>query len=583
MAKSYLSLEDAAQMLGIAKDELVRLREKGEVRGFADRGTWKFRQEDVAELQRKRSADSHPDVPLMVPDDDDDDFGSAIMVEDELGEQPTQIRKSSDPLLDSGSEIMPMSLDSDSDVRLVGDASDVNLAGGLDLDPLGMESGSGVNLEGTLGSPSADSFDDPFTIEADSDVKMIGDSGINIDFDSGDTPGDSVIKYSSGEHESPLGAPSTLDSDSDVRLTSPVDEDSDSDVALISDSSATINIGPLDDQLLGSDSDVRLVADVQESSDSDVKLFQTMVDQSSSDSDVALLSDDDASIALDFSPSEGEGASVLSDESGIALSGDDSAMLLQGESGISLEGPSDSGISLEADDDEGITIDLSGDSGISLDSASDSGISLESISDSGISLEDSGELFGGTVPMMKAFDDDDVAETAFEIPALSSDDDSEFELGVMGDDSDDETGVFDMGDASDTLDDAVFDLDEVEDEPVDMFGDDDDTFGDDELEVDEDILDEDDMELDAFAADDDVFDEGMAPTRGGGGYAPQMAMVPVEQEWGAGTFVSLLLCSGLLVVVGLAMFDLVNNIWSWGGDPSPGGGAILDALGSLYK
>ena len=46
MAKKYLSLEEAAGMLGISEDELKRAREKGDIRGFADRGNWKFRQNE---------------------------------------------------------------------------------------------------------------------------------------------------------------------------------------------------------------------------------------------------------------------------------------------------------------------------------------------------------------------------------------------------------------------------------------------------------------------------------------------------------------------------------------------------------
>ena len=38
--KKYLSLEEAAKLLKLQPEELIRLREKGDVRGFADRGTW---------------------------------------------------------------------------------------------------------------------------------------------------------------------------------------------------------------------------------------------------------------------------------------------------------------------------------------------------------------------------------------------------------------------------------------------------------------------------------------------------------------------------------------------------------------
>lgn len=52
MAKRYLSIDEASEKLGIAKEELNRLRQKGEIRGFADRGTFKFKEDDVDELAR---------------------------------------------------------------------------------------------------------------------------------------------------------------------------------------------------------------------------------------------------------------------------------------------------------------------------------------------------------------------------------------------------------------------------------------------------------------------------------------------------------------------------------------------------
>jgi excisionase family DNA binding protein len=60
--KKYLSLEEAAARLAVSKDQLIRMRESGDIRGFADRGTWKFRVEDVDELARTRQADSSPEV-----------------------------------------------------------------------------------------------------------------------------------------------------------------------------------------------------------------------------------------------------------------------------------------------------------------------------------------------------------------------------------------------------------------------------------------------------------------------------------------------------------------------------------------
>ena len=54
MAKKYLSIEEAAAQIGVNATELNRLREKGMIRAFADRGTWKFKEEDVVTLKRSR-------------------------------------------------------------------------------------------------------------------------------------------------------------------------------------------------------------------------------------------------------------------------------------------------------------------------------------------------------------------------------------------------------------------------------------------------------------------------------------------------------------------------------------------------
>ena len=64
MAKKYLTLEEAARQLGTKPDELVRLRERGEIRGFADRGTWKFRSEDIEEFAQPRRR-LLAEVPIM--------------------------------------------------------------------------------------------------------------------------------------------------------------------------------------------------------------------------------------------------------------------------------------------------------------------------------------------------------------------------------------------------------------------------------------------------------------------------------------------------------------------------------------
>jgi hypothetical protein len=539
MSKKYLSLEEAAAVLRMGTDELIRLRERGGIRGFADRGTWKFREEDVLEVQRSRQADSDPDVPLLR--ESSEELSSALGGDD-LGEQPTIISKGMDPLKSSDSEVKlvgSLAADVSADASGVRAVEEVQ---GSDIRPLALEPESGLGLGAS---------DSAVARGAAGEASILAD--------------DSAV----------LGVGGKLDSDSEVKLVAPSGMDSDSDVKLVGESSAELNLAPLDDSL-GSDSDVRLVFETpapKKGSDSDVKLVQPAKGAADSDSDVALLRDDDESIALDFTPDDGESASVLADESGIALVGDDSAMLLKGESGISLEGPSDSGVALQAVEDESITLDISEDSGISLETAADSGISLESVADSGISLEDSSE-FGGTIPMMKVAGADD-DETAYEIPALK-DDSSEYELATAGKGSDAETAVFDLADAEEALDDSAFELDD-ETAPSDEFA----GVGvsEDELEVGEDVLGEDDELEDLDVFDEEAFEEGMTPV--GQKFAAPVGAVAVEQDWGAGPFIGLVLATTMLAVVGVVMFDLVYNLWAYQ-QPTAASSMLLDALGGLY-
>ena len=47
MAKKYITLEEAADRLGLSADELSAVREQGQIRGFADQGSWKFLETDI--------------------------------------------------------------------------------------------------------------------------------------------------------------------------------------------------------------------------------------------------------------------------------------------------------------------------------------------------------------------------------------------------------------------------------------------------------------------------------------------------------------------------------------------------------
>lgn len=525
MSKKYLTLDEAASMLSVAPDELIRMRERGDIRGFADRGTWKFKHDDVETLVRSRQADSNPEVPLFDADESDDiglgpesDLalssaeGGDESASSDVGEQPTVIRRdalneSDEHLLleDEGVEQGDPLMDSDSDVRLVGGPEvDLDFDSDSDVKLVGMDSDSDVPLEGT--SPEFEVSGEG----SDSDVQLVGDED---SLDSGDE--DSVLIGSDADDES------LLKIDDEISLND-------------------------------SDSDVQLIADDSDSGD------------------VSIVDDEDA-IAIDFDEDRTSQGSVLADESGISLGGD-SSLMLGAESGISLEGPSDSGIALDAGDDEGITLALDDDSGISID-AGDSGISLESVGDSGISLED--DSHSGTIPMMEIVsDEDEVDQTQLEIPSL---DDADSAYDLQMEESGDETEVLDLqeaGEIDSDFDDAEFDLDDA-----DTF-DSGDEFEADELDMEDDAFADDEEDLDVFDADDEVFEEAGDDEEFASPVVGRMAMT--ETEWGTGTFVGLTIATLCLLLCGAVMIDLVKNT-ATAASPNPVSGMVLDMLGGLYK
>ena len=64
MAQDYYTLEEAARIVRMSPDDLKALARKGELRSFQDRGTWRFRAQDIEELARRRGMGSDPELVL---------------------------------------------------------------------------------------------------------------------------------------------------------------------------------------------------------------------------------------------------------------------------------------------------------------------------------------------------------------------------------------------------------------------------------------------------------------------------------------------------------------------------------------
>lgn len=313
-AKKYLSLEEAAQVLGLRSDEVIRMRERGDLRGFADRGTWKFKSDDVEEAKRRRQPDSNPDVPLM------DDDANILSDDDDLGTQATMVRRgesASDsdvrlilddnlrtkPLAGSSAELPILKgAGSDSDVRLVGNPGTAPLMGSdSDVKLLKPQSDSGIRLSDSdsdvrLASPgkgsdsdvklvpssaATDSSADVFDLDAGESVLLEHDSGIQL-------PDGSSVKLTGGSGL-------RLTADSGIRLKSPADSGillegpADSGIKLQSTGTSGMGLGPgLSSPKLG-----RGKKPVDELDMTSPMLFEDRDDMSGTDPEVPMLSSDD--------------------------------------------------------------------------------------------------------------------------------------------------------------------------------------------------------------------------------------------------------------------------------------------------
>ena len=614
MAKKYLSLQEAADILGISEESLKQARSDGNIRGFADRGNWKFRQEDVDEYGRTVQLNSSPEVPLMDAND-----GNVLADDDAISEQPTTIRKQegdsnvfSDDDLEEGA--------SDSGVRLVLDSK-------LMSAPLG-DSGDDVLSDSSIDIPlSLGDSEDEIALSYDDSSE---DASVEIPVSLSDSSEDGLVLEDDDDDVLDLAR-----SDSDVRLSVDLDHeedsavvlpgaDSDSDVRLLDQTQPMIlsdapdlGLGPNSDSDVamvstGSDSDVKLPSEPEGitaedlSLDSDVRLIKTESDSdvrlqtSNSDSDVRLLSP-----SPNLEPgSDSDVALVDRTDAGIVLGAGESGIALDtgGDSDISLEVAEDSGISLDIADDSGIALDVGTDSdisiaadedsGLSLDMGADSGISLDAPTDSGISL-DAGDLAATVLPMdLGKASNESNSDTMVQMSAfdgVDDDDESDFELGALEGDSSSDTSVLLFDDEDDEAEDRAatmikkkstdseetFDLDAAEafDEE---FEDDDDLLGEDD-EIEDDFGDEE------FMADEDDFDESFASEDGAADFiAPAAAggvmRGPVEQDWGIGVFACVLVTTILMLVCTGVTFDLVRYVWQ-AGEYGAVAGPMVDMMG----
>ncbi len=368
MAMKFLTLEEAAQKLGISEDALNQLRERHEAHGYRDGSSWKFKVEEIERLASEglpEMTDSSDSGELMDFDMDEDDGDDMVLLsEAELGESDpstssTIIGKPGSVQDPGESDVRVLAgEESGSDVKLVPDAdasasdSGVKLApavpetppetpkepdvgeSGLSLDDdsleLDLDFGSGVPLV-SEDSPT-DQVDD-VNLEVEDDAVSLSDEyGISEDSDEDDSGGDINLGGESDDDFVLRGGGSDITmgaGDSGISLADPADSGlSLADPLDLGSSSGgeMLDLGEDDgssDFELSSDSDSEAISEV--GSDDDF-LLTPMDEAGDADSEES----GSQVIALDESDDFGASAAAMLDEAG----GDMVSMVEDGEESV---------------------------------------------------------------------------------------------------------------------------------------------------------------------------------------------------------------------------------------------------------
>lgn len=543
--KKFLTAEEVTDSFGIDEAVLNGLVTDGSLKALADRGTWKFKREEIEALIK--SGRLHTTKPLPESDDAGDDMillasddgpnVSAVdfleLDEDALAEQPTMITSGSTPELQDFFENVQVEPEgSSSDVRIV-------------LEPAeSTTSDSDIQLASTAAAES-----DTAGTTSHSDVRVLSDSNVEV-IDEGSVLIEDELDF--GGHDAPAAAGL-----SEQTLELPTTSDSGLSLERSATAEPTLEIPTHGDSEL-------------------------------------TLEDHDSGISLETGDS---GITLETGDSGISLESDDSGMALDDvDSGISLDA-GDSGISLDAGD-SGISIDA-GDSGLSLDAAGDSGLALDYLNDQEASKPKAG--MGATEPMFAIKDDDDTPSfsladtdtTQAEMAALSDDDldktvafapigsgESSSELDVLADlgepaaKGDQKRGTDVLGLSGAIAAGATIDDLEVVEGLDEMFEDDD------TVEAIDDVVEADDSAFSdefAEAVDDDEaplsedeFEVAAAAPKG-----------PREPTWGVFTALCIFVATGILGTNGWLLWEGLSTMWT--GAPTSGPAAsLLSTLGGLF-
>lgn len=358
MAQKLITLEEAAQQLGISKDRLLQLRTEGKIPGYRDGASWKFR----SELIDKFAAEGIPQIDAPPSDVGlglDDEIGLAD--DDDIVLGATDVKKPASPASPAASGL---------DLELADEEPiDASMASDLSLDDVDEPTVEGLDE----GSSDALALDPDDAIDVYSDSILLSDAELGA---SAGRPPSTIIGKNDLDADLDLAPePSSAGPASDVKLAHESDilpggSDDDLAIDLQSPSGDFANLEELEVDLEAQSSRILAAEDVAK-----VRSAAAAQKAPAPESDLELAPSDSApgvttsDVGLGGSVVGGTGLTGLSalelDEDDDQVLGEGSDVTLSGESsGINIISPSDSGLALDE-----VKLDLSGSSpiGSSLD------------------------------------------------------------------------------------------------------------------------------------------------------------------------------------------------------------------------
>lgn len=182
---NYVSLDEAAKILSLSPDELVEMRSRGEIFGYRDGSSWKFKSEEIERVQSELNGDAL----------DEEAGGSSILVsERQLGpsgsKSGSKKEKAGSSEIGLGSELKLSADDSrlGSDVSLVPDpksGSGVRLVNRKTESSSSLDLVRGVDVAGVSDLKLQEDGGSGSEVELGSDLKLMaegsaGESGLDL-------------------------------------------------------------------------------------------------------------------------------------------------------------------------------------------------------------------------------------------------------------------------------------------------------------------------------------------------------------------------------------------------------------------